>query len=711
MQPTQKLSQSIRDYKNGNADAFNILYEESNKYIYTCIYKVMFGNDNAQDIIYDIMQDTYVEISKSIEQLADEERFLSWAGTIATRKCYAYLKKNKKYVLLNEEDDTFDALADSDDIIPEEVMQDREKQRLIREIIENQLTEMQKLCIIAYYYNEQKQSEIAQELGIPENTVKTNLSRAKAKIKEGVLDLEKNKGTKLYSFAPLFVLLFTEDIMAAEVPAEVGVSVLSGVAETTKVASVVETATAGTAGVTTSAATKVGMLGKIAAASVKTKVMIAVATVSVAGTVGGGAMIASQNGLFGNASAVSEEQTLDAGQELEEDQVIGDVEGTEEVLTSEIEEQTSEEQSAADNNKMVIETVALSGEYVTGTEIRYADGTSDYEIYYADPDLNKTIHYRMTGTVSNLVAENWNGYCHISRTTKDENGNYVRAISMYVAIMVDETYAYASKPDEFYGSESAGGAVFDPSLFKRVETEKDYRVYTAGTREEFGVANWKFYNLGIDDYATGKSFQIMLRGTQDFSYQELLDVLNCLEIVEVEGITTEVDEPTTTEELDASYIEYTYYSSMRDETVHFRVAHVPDEVWNGDKRDASEALVRRSLIEHEKDVYEKFYFRLFPLGNIATSGLDLKNMSDEQIGAYTGGVADYATLEKIETEDAYMVFVEYDIELDLEPFKGYDLYINDYRTGKAYELKLNRTLAYYDSQLALSILKSFEILE
>ena len=56
MQPTQKLSQSIRDYKNGNADAFNILYEESNKYIYTCIYKVMSGNDNAQDIIYDITE-------------------------------------------------------------------------------------------------------------------------------------------------------------------------------------------------------------------------------------------------------------------------------------------------------------------------------------------------------------------------------------------------------------------------------------------------------------------------------------------------------------------------------------------------------------------------------------------------------------------------------------------------------------------------------
>ena len=54
--------------------------------------------------------------------------------------------------LLNEEDDSFDNLSDSDNIIPEEIMQSKEKQRLLREIIDTELTEMQKLCIVAYYY-------------------------------------------------------------------------------------------------------------------------------------------------------------------------------------------------------------------------------------------------------------------------------------------------------------------------------------------------------------------------------------------------------------------------------------------------------------------------------------------------------------------------------------------------------------------------------
>lgn len=262
MESTAELKQAVKKYREGKEEAFNQLYEESSRYIYTCIYKVMGGNDNVQDSVCDIMQDTYVEISKNIAQLDNENSFLSWAGTIATRKCYAWLKKNKKYVLLHEEDDTLENLMDDDNIIPEDIMQDREKQRLVREIIDTQLTEMQKLCIIAFYYNEQKQSEIAQELGIPENTVKTNLSRARTKIKENVLELEKKQGTRLYSAAPLLVLLFKEDVLACTVPKGITESVLASVPSASGIGKIVR---------------------KIAEASTKTKVMVSIAAVGIIG--------------------------------------------------------------------------------------------------------------------------------------------------------------------------------------------------------------------------------------------------------------------------------------------------------------------------------------------------------------------------------------------------------------------------------------------
>ena len=374
MEPSNELRQALKEYKEGKSEAFTTLYEESSKYVYTCIYKVMSGNDNVQDIINDIMQDTYVEISKYITQLEDEEKFLSWAGTIATRKCYAYLKKNKKYVLLNEEDNTFENLSDSDSIIPEEVMQDREKQRLVREIIETQLTEMQKLCITAYYYNDKKQSEIAEELGIPENTVKTNLSRAKAKIKDGVLDLEKREGTKLYSVAPFLLLLFKEDVQAAVVPKEVTESIMSAVSNL--------------AGAGAGAASK-GIIGKIASASLKTKIIAGVVAVGVLGGVAGTVYVAGQQ----QEEVVAENENIEeysekVGNSLA-DTNMNALDGTvEETVT---EQAMAEENSAestdntnstaltADDVKNGIMDILGRRDYVTPT---YLDSpTSDMELY------------------------------------------------------------------------------------------------------------------------------------------------------------------------------------------------------------------------------------------------------------------------------------------------------------------------------------------
>lgn len=393
MEPTMKLKQAVQSYREGNKQAFTMLYEESSKYVYTCIYKVMGGNDNVQDTVCDIMQDTYVEISKKIGQLGDEASFLSWAGTIATRKCYAWLKKNKKYVLLNEEDDTFTNLADEDDIIPEGIMQDREKQRMVREIIDTQLTQMQKLCIIAYYYNEQKQSEIAKELGIPENTVKTNLSRARAKIKDGVLDLEKRQGTKLYSVAPVLLMLFQEDVSACAVPVSVAAAVQGSVA----------------------AAGKMGMkhlLGKMAEASAKAKVT--------AGAIGAGAVIA-----VGTAAYVAMQDKGESWEEefrnylLRSDRAAGfdlndfEEDGIPELIVLNQDGSMSIRYSDAYEEPAAFELDAVEEMDFPGSHVK--------NVYHYGYDVNVDRILRLCGTVVTIESGK-EGYNHGFTSTEFQNG-------------------------------------------------------------------------------------------------------------------------------------------------------------------------------------------------------------------------------------------------------------------------------------------------
>lgn len=85
-------------------------------------------------------------------------------------------------------------------------MDQQEAKRLVMEILDH-LPEDQRVVIGMFYYEEMSVKDIAQTLGVSENTVKSRLSYGRRKIKEQVLDLEK-RGTKLYSVAPFVFFLY-----------------------------------------------------------------------------------------------------------------------------------------------------------------------------------------------------------------------------------------------------------------------------------------------------------------------------------------------------------------------------------------------------------------------------------------------------------------------------------------------------------------------
>ncbi len=213
MKTSDQLIERVGLFKSGKTEEFTSIYEESYKYLHTCIIHIVKDEDIAQDML----QDTYVEICRNVEQLKKDEDFLSWAAVIANRKCFAYLKKNRD-VLVNvtsdengEGNDFFESVADDESFIPENIFDNAEKIRIIRDIIDG-LSDVQRACVISFYYNEQKQDEIAGELGIPVNTVKSHLNRAKSKIKEAVGDVEKKQGIKLYSFSTFMLMLLSYEV-------------------------------------------------------------------------------------------------------------------------------------------------------------------------------------------------------------------------------------------------------------------------------------------------------------------------------------------------------------------------------------------------------------------------------------------------------------------------------------------------------------------
>lgn len=159
---------------------------------------------NDEDAL-DLLQESYLYAFRSLGQLERPEYFGTWLYRIVINRCKNFLTRSKPRLfessLTGGEGEEWE--QEDEDIVfrPDESLDYSETKRLIREIVDG-LPEDQRACILLYYFQEKKIAEIARDLEVSENTVKSRLSYGKKKIRQGVQALEK-QGAKLYA-VPVF---------------------------------------------------------------------------------------------------------------------------------------------------------------------------------------------------------------------------------------------------------------------------------------------------------------------------------------------------------------------------------------------------------------------------------------------------------------------------------------------------------------------------
>ncbi len=207
----EQLFQSVSSLMAGNMESYYTMYDLSIKYIYKIIYDIVKDYHTTEDLV----QETYITIYNKINTLQDPRKFYSWAGRIATNHTLRYIQNNRRELLtLDVEDGDSDfifdlASQDNEEFIPENILMDMEKQRLIAEIIDG-LSVEQKLAVQYFYYEELSVREIAELMGCSEGTIKSRLNYARKSIKEAIIDLDVNEDTRLYSLSalPIFFIVF-----------------------------------------------------------------------------------------------------------------------------------------------------------------------------------------------------------------------------------------------------------------------------------------------------------------------------------------------------------------------------------------------------------------------------------------------------------------------------------------------------------------------
>ena len=220
----ESLSEAVRAAKNGDKAGFSYIYESTYREKYYIALKYVKNEADAEDVL----ADAYVKAWERIDSLADADKVSAWLGQIVARTALDALKKKKPLLFTTEEEERGVILEIEDDhleVQPEVSLTTKERQAIIREMIDT-LSDEQRLCVLMRYFEEMTVAEIAQILECPEGTVMSRLSYARKKLKDKAEALQK-EGYSFYCVAPVSLLV---QLMAVDMAESASVIGLTGAA-------------------------------------------------------------------------------------------------------------------------------------------------------------------------------------------------------------------------------------------------------------------------------------------------------------------------------------------------------------------------------------------------------------------------------------------------------------------------------------------------
>ena len=195
----------IEQAKTGNVVALNRLVQSWHPRIYNFAWKY-FSKHGDQGVIHDlameVAQKTFITMYEKLDRLQENQRFKSWLYRIAVNYCHEEERKRKRGVLsffsLGEEKEReLKNSHHSQMPDPQSSTQTENLSFWIKEAM-NQLPPEQRIAILMKEYEGFKFREIAETLGISENTVKSRVYYGLNSLKKILNSWDISKENMLY---------------------------------------------------------------------------------------------------------------------------------------------------------------------------------------------------------------------------------------------------------------------------------------------------------------------------------------------------------------------------------------------------------------------------------------------------------------------------------------------------------------------------------
>lgn len=166
----------VRRAQAGDQAAFRRLVERHGDRVYALAYRIVRSASDAQEVA----QDALVRAWRALPRFRGDAAFGSWLHRIVVRQALdrsAVLKgRRAREADLETVDDQSWASSQGPDA------EARERASRLERLV-GSLSEVQRTVVTLYYYHDRSVEDVARTLRMPENTVKTHLSRARAALR------------------------------------------------------------------------------------------------------------------------------------------------------------------------------------------------------------------------------------------------------------------------------------------------------------------------------------------------------------------------------------------------------------------------------------------------------------------------------------------------------------------------------------------------
>ncbi len=173
----QRKDNWLRLLRSGDHQAFAEFIDKYKETVFLCCRRLGLREDQVEDVA----SETFLAAYRGLSRYSGRAELSTWIWSVAYRQGINYLRKNRRQWQLEAEPD--EQIAGSKERGPAAAAQGRETEEIVWEAVER-LPRLWAMAVILHYREEKSIADIAKIMQAKENTVKTYLFRARARLKE-----------------------------------------------------------------------------------------------------------------------------------------------------------------------------------------------------------------------------------------------------------------------------------------------------------------------------------------------------------------------------------------------------------------------------------------------------------------------------------------------------------------------------------------------